>query len=450
MRIADYLGQSFSNLRKRKLRTFLTTFGVVIGIGALVSMISFGKGIQRNVTKQFKEMDLFSYVMVFPGSGGISQILSSAGVETKAQKEPSVPMDDRLIEKIKGINGVVLAFPEIRFPARIHFNNKQKFSLIQVLPAKIGRSNLVKLRAGIPYSRDDENALIISDSFLRDLGVKEPKSALGRKIKLSTLAFDLSRLTSANAASMLQGKELPFSTEIYTLTLIGVAERMSFGGPMPLKSNVFIPPITSSKMKKLTLTSIWDFFQRSKGAEGYSLINVKVSSPPYVAAVKKFAADRGLSTFALMDQFDEIKKGFFFMNMFLAAVGMIAIVVSALGIINTMVMSTVERYREIGIMKAVGASNGDVRKIFLFESGVIGFLGGTFGLVLGWTVSQLINIIINVILSRQGMPFIDYFDFPWWLCLGALLFSIFISLVSGTYPTLKAVRVDPVKALRHD
>jgi len=158
----------------------------------------------------------------------------------------------------------------------------------------------------------------------------------------------------------------------------------------------------------------------------------------------------GFETFSLMDQLEEINTVFIFMDLFLFAVGMIAIVVASLGIINTMVMSIMERYKEIGIMKAVGASNKDVKKIFFFESGVIGFMGGIFGLALGWIVSVIINLIINGIAVGQGVPNMNYFSFPWWLCLGAIVFSIFVSLIAGIYPTLRAAKVDPVVALRHD
>ena len=139
-----------------------------------------------------------------------------------------------------------------------------------------------------------------------------------------------------------------------------------------------------------------------------------------------------------------------FMDMFLLAVAMIGITVASLGIINTMVMSILERYREIGIMKAVGASEKDIKKIFFFESGVIGFLGGVFGLALGWVVSMVINQIANHFLIKQGAPYTDYFSFPWWLCLGAIGFSILVSLGAGLYPAVRAARVDPVVALRHD
>jgi putative ABC transport system permease protein len=158
----------------------------------------------------------------------------------------------------------------------------------------------------------------------------------------------------------------------------------------------------------------------------------------------------GFATFALADQFQEVTKGFYLMDLALAAVGMIAIVVAALGILNTMVMSILERTREIGIMKAVGAGDGDIKRIFFFESGAIGLLGGAGGCLLGWATSLVINRVINVYAGRQGVPNIDYFAFPVWLFLGAVGFAVLVSLAAGFYPARRAARVDPVVALRHD
>jgi len=451
MRISDYIEQSFSNLWKMKLRTLLTIFGVMIGIGSLVSMFSFGQGIQDNVTETFNELQLFNYVSVYPRS--------ERNQSNRPSEEPNAPelheqqiqvLDDALIRDLTEIEGVVSAFPEVRFPAMIRFNEQEKFSLIQVLPADICQSGLIKLRAGTPYSAADSNALIISDSLLRRMKVKEPETVIGQEIEISTLTVDLSLSNIPKIISFLKGKGLPFSRQSYLFTIVGVTEQMGFAGPMPVRSDVFITPDESENMKKLSLTSIWDLFQSSQQTKGYSMVNIKLSSTKYIESVKSQMEDRGFRTFALVDHLDEIKTGFIFLNMFLFAIGMIAITVAALGIINTMVMSILERYKEIGIMKAVGASDSDVKKIFLFESGTIGFFGGLLGLILGWLVSVIINQIINYFMAKQGVPYMDYFSFRWWLVSGAVVFSILISLAAGIYPTLRAARVDPVVALRHD
>jgi putative ABC transport system permease protein len=459
MRISDYIEQSFSNLLKKKLRTFLTTFGVVIGIGALLSMFSFGKGVQKNVTDNFKKMGLFNYIAVYPASGRSRNKHAEFDPDdrqTQIQNEQfpdsakSPILDVNFLQEVREIKGVELAFPEIRFPALIKFREKEQFSLVQVMSAEVCKSELMKLRAAKAYESDDENSFIINDSLLRRTDIKEFEGLVGEQIEISTLALDSELLNPMNIMSIMQGEKLPFSQESYNFTIVGVAERMGMGGPMPLRSDVYIPPGPSEDMKKISLTSIRDFFQPAEKLKGYSAITIRVSSIKYIDLIKEQMENRGLRTFALIDQLKEIKTAFIFMDMFLAAVAMIAITVATLGIINTMVMSILERYREIGIMKAVGASDKDVKKIFFFESGMIGFLGGIFGLALGWVVSILINQVANYFLAKQGVPYVDYFSFPWWLCLGAVVFSVLVSLAAGVYPALRAARVDPVVALRHD
>ena len=451
MRFSDYIEQSFSNLRKKKLRTFLTTFGVVIGIGALVCMFAFGQGMQKNITDSFNKLGLFNYLGVFQRSRDGQRNQATQDPNKQGETAPQIRnMDDDFLLELTKIEGVEWAFPEIRFPAMIRFQEKEKFSLVQVLPAKICRSGIVNFRAGTFYTSDDENSLIISDSLLHRLDIKKPKEAVGKKIEVSTLAIDFSLDNIPNILSFLRGQGLPFSRQNYSFTIVGVTERMGMGGPTLMRSDVYIPRGVSEKMKKLPLTSISDLFVSTQQTQGYSAVGIKLTSPKYVEPVKKQMEEMGFNTFSLMDQFEEIKKVFIFMDLFLFAVGMIAIVVASLGIINTMVMSILERYKEIGIMKAVGASNRDVKKIFFFESGVIGFMGGVFGLALGWIVGEIINLVINGIAVGQGVPDMNYFRFPWWLCLGAIVFSIFISLIAGIYPTLRAAKVDPVVALRHD
>jgi putative ABC transport system permease protein len=456
MRISDYIEQSFANLWKKKLRTFLTTFGVVIGIGALVSMFAFGKGMQKNLTDTFNELELFNYIGVYARSGSHRSADDpddphNRAPETQQEAGKQAPvLDDDFLLSLAKVKGVEWALPEIRFPALIRLADEEEFSLVQVLPAHICQAGFVKLRAGEFYKSDEENSLIISDSLLHRLKVNKPEAAIGREVEVSTMTVDFSLSNLQNIISFLKGTGLPFARQNYKFTIVGVTERMGMAGPMPVRSNVFIPHGTADKMKKISITSVSDIFQSMKQSRGYSAVGIKVISPKYVDPIKTHLEKLGFETFAMLDQLQEIKTGFRFVDMFLFAVSMIGITVAALGIINTMVMSILERYKEIGIMKAVGASDKDVKKIFFFESGVIGFMGGVFGLALGWIVSHVINLIINGFATRQGVPHMNYFSFPWWLCLGAIAFSILISLLAGIYPTVRAARIDPIVALRHD
>ena len=308
----------------------------------------------------------------------------------------------------------------------------------------------IKIREGSFYDTDMEESLLISDSLIQRLGIEDYKSAIGQQIEISTIAFDFSLENISNILSFLQGEGLPFTSKKYQFTIAGVIERMGMSGPVPMRSDILIPSGISENMKKIPITNISDIFQNMQGTQGYSMVGVKLKDPQYIDSVKKWIEDSGFRTFALVDQLEEIKTVFIFMDVFLFAVAMIAITVASLGIINTLVMSILERYKEIGIMKAVGASDSDVKKIFLFEAGFIGFWGGVFGLILGWIVGMIINLVANIILTSQGVPYMSYFRFPLWLCLGAIAFSILISLAAGIYPTIRAARVDPIVALRQD
>ena len=450
MRFTDYIEQSFSNLWRRKLRTFLTTFGVIIGIGALVCMIAYGKGIQKNISQSFTQMELFNYISVYTEAALSRLGVRESGEKKRADTDQQVILDDSVLDKIGRMRGVEVVFPDVRFPAAVRFNENEEFVLIQVLSSSLASSRLIKLRAGKSYESNRENSLIISDSLLNRLKVKDFDSVLGKEIVISTLSFDFSQFNPMDLSSLLQGEKLPFSKETYAFKILGIADRMGFGGPALLRSDVFIPPDAAGSMKKLPFSNLWDLFRSPAGRQGYSLVNVKLTSPRFVDPVKEEVQKMGFRTFALMDQFEELKRGFLIMDAVLAVVGMIAIFVASLGIVNTMVMSILERYSEIGIMKAVGASDKDIKKIFFFETSMIGFLGGIFGLALGWLVSGLINQVVNYFLTGEGVPFIQFFSFPWWLCLGAVLFAMLVSLVAGIYPAVRAARVDPVVALRHD
>jgi len=453
MRFSEYLGFSFSNLREMKLRTALTTFGVTIGIGALVAMVGFGIGMQKNVEASFRSLDFLNSITVLPGG-------SLAGEPGRDPDEPrgefrSRPsggriLDDAAVNEIGRWPGVESVFPEIRFPAIIHLGEREEFRLVQVVPAGISASKLVRIEAGKAFSREDEDSAIIGHALLRSMDLKTAESALGRRLRISSLAFDPSVMNPADLGAILQGKKFPFKKDDYEFTIVGVTESFGFGGPSPLASDIFIPSGSARRINKLPFTNIYDLFRAGEGALGYSAVTIRLTSPAYADPVKDRARKMGFSTFALIDQFQQIKTSFVYLDMMLAAVGMIAIFVAALGIVNTMVMSIMERYSEIGIMKAVGASNRNIMRIFFVEAGAIGFGGGVLGLGLGWAVSRIINRVINFFLAKQGLPYIEYFHFPLWLCLGAIAFAILISLASGVYPAFRAARVDPVVALRHE
>ncbi len=452
MKFADFVEFSLDNLRKRRLRTFLTTFGVMIGIGALVSMISFGKGMQRNITRAFLSSGLFSSLTVLPGGPREPR----ADPDRREPTRPPQPegsgavLDDRAVAEIGRIPGVEAAFPDITIPALVSLDGREEFRLVQVVPPVAAGSGSIKVGWGKSFASDDEDSVIVSQSLLAEFGIPDPSLALGRELGISTVSFDFASLLGRDLATLLRTPSLPLRRESNAFPISGVTERTAFGGPGLFQNDVLIASGPARRLGRLPFNSVWDLFKIKDGPPGYSAVNVRLQSLQDLEPVKRRVQEMGFSTFALADQFGEIKRSWVYVDMMLAAVGMIAIVVAALGIMNTMIMSILERFREIGIMKAVGATDQDIRGIFFLESSVIGFIGGVFGFALGWTVSRIINRIINLTTARQGIPAFEYFAFPWWLFFGALAFSVLVSLAAGVYPAARAARIDPVEALRHD
>jgi putative ABC transport system permease protein len=206
----------------------------------------------------------------------------------------------------------------------------------------------------------------------------------------------------------------------------------------------------SDAISRLGFSSVWNLLKRRSTDDVYSSIYVRARSMEALAPVKENVEQLGFGAFSIADQLEEIKRGFVILDSALGTVGIIALVVAALGIINTMVMSILERTREIGVMKAIGGSETDIRSIFFVEAGFIGLIGGLCGLALGWIVTRIANLVANAYIASRGGPHVDLFYIPLWLILGAMGFSILISLLAGLYPAIRAARVDPVHALRHD
>ncbi|MGH9842752.1 MAG: ABC transporter permease, partial [Blastocatellia bacterium] len=161
----------------------------------------------------------------------------------------------------------------------------------------------------------------------------------------------------------------------------------------------------------------------------------------------------GFRPFSVTTQLDEIERIFLIINSSLALIGGIALLVASFGISNTMIMSIRERTREIGIMKAIGGSDGEVMRIFFVEACLIGLFGGMLGVAAGWAIDRVANSLANRYVAQQAgqaMRRIEFFSIPWYLSLGAILFAVVISLIAAIYPARHAAKVDPIKALRHE
>ena len=188
----------------------------------------------------------------------------------------------------------------------------------------------------------------------------------------------------------------------------------------------------------------------SNGKPSYANLTVRAKSPSQVEPIETSIKNMGFSTFSLLDATRNLRLFFTIFDLLLAIFGSLALTVATIGIINTLVMAILERRREIGILKALGAADRDVKQLFFVEAGVMGLLGGVFGVGIGWLIGKTVTWGTNLYLQRQNLPPAHVFSVPWWLVLGAIAFAVFVSLAAGLYPATRAARLNPVEALRYE
>jgi putative ABC transport system permease protein len=319
------------------------------------------------------------------------------------------------------------------------------------------------------YPHDSSESVVIKWETLRDLGlvveypdltytlsredsikgtrIISPDSIIGQKITLITAQLNI----PSNPLGILMGQDFePFEESSREYMICGITNPRGEFTFDHSRSALVIPPVTASKIPRLSFSSVWDILGEGKEEGTYSSIYVRVAQLEDLTPVREKIEAMGVGVFALADELEEIKRAFLIMDSLLGAIGTIALIIAALGIINTMLMSILERTREIGVMKAVGGSENEIKFIFFVEAACIGLIGAIFGLMLGWLVTRIANQVMNTMVLPDNQGPIDLFYFPLWLILGAVGFSVFVSLAAGLYPAIRAARIDPVRALRHD
>jgi putative ABC transport system permease protein len=448
--------------------------GVAVGIGALISMVSFGTGMQKNVTEVFYENDLFTTIYVTSQNINFDQI-SPENLKTTAgfMAEPAPALNDSSIAQIRSLPGVTMVFPDIRIPVKIRLKNKETKSRVQGLPAAMKKYKpFNNLKYGTFFASDSGNGIIINEDILQKLKIviRDPAtfkgisledsirgfrsipldSLLGHEIKLTTSVVDVSNVMKNPLLSFSRSLHAPFKEHTTRMKIIGIQEKTTEFNKSRHLSDCIIPLKTAEKIPRLGFSNVWDLLDRKHKMEGHASVIVRIKNLHYMDQTIDTIENMGYKTLNITNQLSEIKKGFIILDTALGAVGTIALFVAALGIINTMVMSILERTREIGIMKAIGGSETEIKGIFFIEAGTIGLFGGIFGLLLGWIVTRIANVVANYYILKEGSSYVEFFYMPLWLILGGIGFSILVSLIAGLYPAIRAARIDPVEALRHD
>jgi putative ABC transport system permease protein len=492
VRLADTLRLALRNLRESVLRTVLTALGVAIGVASLVGMVSFGVALQDQITGSFLRSGVFDAITVtsaqitLPGGGAPFGGGRRQGGRGRAAARPPADrpkLDDDTLKRFAALPHVREAYPELRVPVEVKFAAFSEFSAARGVPMSArGEGVFQDLQAGRFFDRADEDACLISVEFARRLSEGEPASLIGKDLTLvyAKSAQDGTKGTAAPAApagappgeassgtdaapgaSGIPGLGLPVPGGLNIqraearFRIVGIVVRQ--GGPgagaaggLGLFSAVMIPLAKAREMGGADLSNPQAILRQLADRRTYATATVRVERPQDTEEVERAIKDMGFGAFSVADVMQSQKRAFILLDLLLGLVGSIALTVASLGIVNTMVMSILERTREIGVMKAIGAGDGDVRRIFLIEAALIGLTGGIAGVALGWGVGRLINIGANIYLERQGVPAANLFLIPWWLTAGGILFAVMVGLIAGGFPASRAARLDPIQALRHD
>jgi ABC-type antimicrobial peptide transport system permease subunit len=450
----DTLKLAFRNLRQARLRTSLTTLGVAIGVGALACMLSFGVGIQEQILGQFMKSGVFDSITVFTDAPGLGRIpgrsmqrwanpKAKSSAPSAKEAKPRPALDDDALQRINSIKRVKEIYPNLRIPVELKYGDFSEPTAAVAVPASAkGEGIFQSISYGDFFPNETDDVCMLSLELARRIPGVAPKDLIGKEV---TLAY---AVTGALANSMqLFGTELREKQ----FRIAGILEREP--GPnigFALFSSVMLPMRKAQEMGASDILNPMALLQQPSKKRSYASVTVKVRKPQDVDEVEAAIKDIGFQAFSLNDALKGAKRAFILIDVLLSLIGSIALTVASLGIVNTMVMSILERTREIGIMKAIGGSDGDIRRIFLLEASVIGLAGGILGTIFGWAVGKAINFGANVYIQSQGGTPANVFTLPWWLILGGIGFSIAVSLIAGSYPASRAAKLDPIRALRHD
>jgi ABC-type antimicrobial peptide transport system permease subunit len=497
MSFIDILHLALRNLRQAKLRFFLTTMGVIVGVAVIVTMVSFGLGLQQNMLSRFRALDLFNEIRVF-GKNVFS--MAVAGVDPKLKrdenpgerrgggfrpdKSPTRILDDAALAEIANIPGVAYIEPDIGFTTFVRSNGRVAPLSVNGVSVPNSSTRFKNFLAGQMITRPDADEVVIDDVAAETFGFEKPADAVGKTIEFLAPASekrDSSKEENPNQTKEEEGGFSFFGIPLeedqetaptgsivaHTFKISGVLDTKpkdgaGQGGRIGLMSgaSIYVPLRAARQwtidhrnpMGEVALALARQSGQLGQGqTEGYFSAVVRVHDPVALTQVRKRLTELGFGSFSIVDELDQIRTVFLILDSVLGLLGGISLLVASFGIANTMIMSILERTREIGIMKAIGAEDREIKLIFFVEAAVIGVCGGVIGALLAWGIDAVANrLAYRFILKPQGAAFVDFFSLPPWLSASAILFALVVSVLAALYPAARAARIDPVRALRHD
>ncbi len=458
MKFYDVTELAFRNLRESIFRNSLTTIGISVGVASLVAMLSLGIGLQQLASRRLEKSGLFDTV-VATSRRDLRNFREQREEGPPPAESPS--LDEPARNKIAQIPGVIEAYPDIRFVTDVRLDDKPHLTMVAAVPFSAKNNNdAFDGMQGRFFSSDEAAEVILQKSFAEELlgitpkpGTDNPsladlaKPLLGRELTMRYAERASSPSPSSSSVGQSNSGAYSVVSRQRALKIVGLTDVDPDTLRGGTRARVFLP-LKLAEDLHIMQPNLRD--ASGSGSPSYASLSVRVASPTQVPAVEDAIKKMGFGAFSLVDATRSMRQFFAVLDGFLAIFGSLALAVASIGIVNTLVMAILERRREIGIMKALGASDADVRGLFFAEAGAMGLVGGAAGVTLGWALGRLINFGTNIYLERQHFPSAQIWSVPLWLVLGAIGFSIGVSLLAGLYPAARAARLDPVQALRYE
>lgn len=402
MLLADLGRLSTRSFKTNAMRTWLTILGMGVGTGAVVVLVGLGFGLQQIILEQ----------IVF-GETLLSLGVSSTGAQ-------NLKLTDETVRQFESKDAVLDAAPLARFPALVTYKGLTGNVFIQGAEPPYLRYAGITSSAGSVFTDEDigdTNSIMLSPAVLKLFGIEESESFVGEKVTFRILVPAEDGTDEIN--------EIYIDKE-YTVRGITKEEGV-------LNALMMLPEL-----------------RNHIGIEEYERVQVRVTTNEFLQSVEDELIEAGYRVTALSKTVDQASKIFQGVQAVLAVFGGIALVVSAIGMFNTMTVTLLERTKEIGIMRTLGASPSDIKWLFVSESVVVGFLGGISGIVMGVLLGGTINILLNVVASQFGGQSVTLFSFPLGFLTFIAVFSAVVGYLTGIFPARRASKLNPLDAIRYE
>lgn len=447
MKLLDLLRLIFGNLNRRKGRVALTAIGVIIGTAAVVILVSLAIGLQKNATEQLYGIGDLTLIQVMPtyGEGGMDGGVAMAvkvggGGGGGGTSSETRLLTNQALNEIRSIPGVIAVVPREYLYAGL----------------------LVKYKRLEGYA----NVMGIGTNDLAEMGSQTSQGVL--TLERGTVIIGPQVANNFYDPRLRPGQEPPAPPDLFGQNLTFVFMKWDNQGNEIRKTVTYrVAGVLAETMGEtdwsviMRLEDVKALNEWATGTRinynktGYNMAVAKVDSVENVLDISDQITEMGFQAYTPQSYVEGINNFYVILQFIFGGVGAIALLVAAIGIANTMAMAILERTREIGLMKAIGATNRDVLTIFLGEAAGIGFIGGLGGVVIGWLAGQGLNVLALVYLAQQssqsgGIPPSVAVSTPLWLPVFALVFAIIIGLLSGLYPALRAATMVPVNALKYE